>query len=65
MKIRVTVTGTITVFDLHHYDASTLEEAANNQAEWLRDGSAGIDDILGCSDDLAFSVDPVYDADAT
>lgn len=58
MKLRITVTALIDVHDLSHYDASSLSEAAANQKEWLEDGSAGIDDVLGCSDNLTFTVEP-------
>lgn len=45
-KLQVTVTYTLTVHDLIHYEAETLAEAASNQEAWYRDGSSSFAEDL-------------------
>lgn len=49
MRLRVVVETYIPVEDLSHYEASSIEEAAENQLLWLTSGSIGIGELLdGC-----------------
>ena len=56
MKLRITFTVDCLVTDLKHYEATTLEEAARNQEEWLKDGTADPFDILGGADSVLTTV---------
>lgn len=62
--LRVTVTADIPVTRLADYGADTIEEAAANQLEWLNEGFAGIDDLLGLAEDVRFDIEGMTDVDS-
>lgn len=48
--IQVNVTALIPVEDLSHYEATTLDEAVDNQRQWFDDDSMELGDILDVDD---------------
>lgn len=58
-ELRVTVTFDVLIYDLSHYEATTIEEAATNLLSWYRDGSADFiaDMTVSSSSDTTINVE--------
>lgn len=62
-KLQVTVTYSVEVHDLEHYEADTLDGAARNLESWYWDGSADMaEDLCNVRPD-SISVVPVAAAE--
>ena len=59
MKLRITVVVEQDVDSLVDYEATTLEEAATNQQEWLDNGSSSLWELIDFADEVTIKVEPV------
>jgi hypothetical protein len=46
MKLKFTITFENEILDLSHYEATTLQEAVENQTKWLKEGAIGVLDLV-------------------
>lgn len=56
--INITVSARVPVYDLAHYEATTLVDAMSNMSKWYDDGTCSLlEDISGCIMSAKLSVD--------
>lgn len=48
--IIVNMTARIPVRDLSHYEAESIDQAADNQAQWFEDGCISLDELVDGGD---------------
>ncbi len=58
-RIKVTCTFEITPESLEEWEATSVEEAAQNLREWYEDGSAALIDDLACANDLSVQIEVI------
>lgn len=59
MKLKWTVVFEIEVGDLKHYNADTLQEAAQNQKQVIEEGLMSLDDCIAFGNILSYDIEPV------
>ena len=60
-KLKMTIVTEWEVDDLTHYDAKTIEEAAENQQAWIDSGDHMVEDVLGYCKDMTVKIEVVKD----
>lgn len=61
-RIRVIFTYELEINDLAHYNASTLEEAAETQKQMIEDGTNDIFVIMDIAEEASVEVEPVVES---
>ncbi len=59
MELKIIITATIDVENLAHWQATTLDEAAENQQCWLEDGTTMPAEVIEFAHTVTTKVEPV------
>lgn len=61
MKLKYTFVFELEVDHLADYEATTLEEAAKNEQQWINEGSTDVYDLIGGANYVQATVEAIHD----